>query len=524
MPTDSLVQLIEALEKPARLPHPVTRFELIETHISYVLLTGDYVYKFKKPVKLEFLDFSSLDKRRYYCEEELRLNRRLAPEIYLEVIRVTGTPEHPILNGEGPAIEYALKMRQFSQSERLDRVLQRGELHASHLEDLAGQLAVFHDEATVAQPDEADVRVQAATDAMEHNFEALADCPQVVDPEALSRLHADNNTMLKRIDETMRQRVVKGKVRECHGDLHLANIALHDGRPLVFDCIEFNPALRWIDVMSETAFLVMDLQHRGHPEFGWRFLNAYLAANGDYGGLRLLPLYLTYRAMVRAKVACIRLRQPDCTGNERSEQETEVAAYFDLARNYSQRRRPCMLITCGLSGSGKSTIATELAATLGAIHIRSDVERKRLAGLAAGTRSGSGLDSGLYTASMHEQTYGRLLELAQEILAAGYPVIIDAAFLRRAQREQFRQLAADSKVQFHILMCRAPLEVLEKRVSARLANGRDASEADLAVLRRQLETAELPGRDESAWTLELDSAQRQDYQTLRRQLASACGY
>ena len=284
--------------------------EVVETHISWVLLAGDYAYKIKKAVNLGFLDFSTLEKRRFYCAEELRLNRRLAPDLYLEVVPIAGSADHPVLNGPGPAIEYAVKMRRFPQACLLDQVLLRGELTPETIDAIARRIADFHGRTAIADNESPFGTPERAHLPVAENFAQIR--PRLRDNEDLIRLDE-----LERWSEREYQarfnalaaRKARGLIRECHGDLHLGNMALLDGEAVPFDCIEFSDNLRWIDVISEAAFLAMDLQDRGRPDLARRFLNAYLEQTGDYEGLEVLRYYLVYRAMVRAKVACIRAGQ-----------------------------------------------------------------------------------------------------------------------------------------------------------------------------------------------------------------------
>ncbi len=498
MPEDASIKLIEALQNPACYPHPVTGVRRMETHISWVLLTGDYAYKIKKPVNFGFLNYSSLAQRRHYCEEELRLNRRLAPELYLAVLPITGTAASPRLGGTGEAIEYAVQMREFPQEAQLDRILARGELGAAQLGALAETLAVFHRAAAVVEDGAPYGSVEAVWRPVAQNFAQIRPRLQAHDEhERLDALQHWSETTFSTLQSVFTQRRQTGHIRECHGDAHLGNIAWLDDKPVLFDCIEFNPELRWIDVMSELAFLTMDLHDRGRPDLAQRVLNDYLQHTGDYSGLRVLRFYQVYRALVRAKVACLRLAQEGLSEEQRVASRQHVAAYLRLAARFTAAAPTPLMITHGLSGSGKTTLSDGVLESQGAIRLRSDVERKRLFGLAADARSASTINSGLYSAEAGARTYRHLAELAETVLDAGFPVIIDAAFLKRAQRRMFHQLAERMKVPFVIFACKTPPEQLRDRVAERAARGRDASEADVAVLEQQLEHQEALDRDET---------------------------
>lgn len=489
--------LLQALQNPELFDHPAAGFEVLETHISWVLLTGSYAYKIKKPVDLGFLDFSTLEKRRHYCREEVRLNRRTASQIYLNVVALTGTPDRPHLNGFGEPFEYAVKMVQFQQDRLLDRLAQRHQLGPEHMDRLAAAVADFHDRIAVAPVSSPYGTPEAVQRPVRENFvgvrEHLHDDALGARLDMLEEWSEAQHAGLRPVFEARRH---GGFVRECHGDLHLGNIADLAGRITPFDCIEFNDRLRWIDVISETAFTAMDLEDRERPELAARFLDGYLSRTGDYGGLRLMAYYKGYRAMVRAKVAAIRLGQDDLAPERRRETRHLLVSYLDLAERYTRPVPTPLLITHGPSGSGKTTLTQPLLETLGAVRLRSDVERKRLFGLAADADTGSAVDSGIYSRDASDRTYAKLAELAREVLAAGYPVIVDATFLERERRAAFTALARDLQVPYAILDFRAEPEALRERVRQRGAAGTDASEADLAVLERQLATMEEPAAEE----------------------------
>lgn len=501
--------LIGSLQNAALYPHPVQAFRLFETHISWVLLTGSYAYKIKKAVDFGFLDFSTLEKRRHYCMEELRLNRRLAPGLYLDVVAIAGSAQTPRFasGGEEPALEYAVKMVQFEPEAQFDHLLATDRLTPAHLRALAGVLARFHADsertgpgspygtpASILQPARenfAHIRLPAACGDAGATLDELADWTE--------RSHAAH---APRFEERRRS----GFVRECHGDLHLANIMLHEGQPTPFDCLEFDPQLRWIDVVNEIAFLTMDLDARGRRDLSLHFLNEYLHRSGDYEGLALLRYYQVYRAMVRAKIESLRLAQLD-----RHEAGDCVAAlaYIALAGTYIRPGPRALIIGHGFSGSGKTTLSGHFLAPCGLIRIRSDVERKRLSGYEPEARSDSPLDGGIYSRDAGERTYRRLRELAAAVIAAGFSVLIDATFLRRAQREDFRALAEQLEVSFLILDFQTPEAVLRERVRARRP-GSDASEAGIEVLERQLAGDEPIGDDERGNVLVIDNAAEPD--------------
>lgn len=492
--------------------HPVSRIELLETHISWVILTGPFAYKIKKPVNLGFLDFSTLEKRQHYCAEELRLNRRLAPQIYLAVVPITGTPEQPRFGRDSEVIDFAVKMRQFPQSAQLDRMLQHGVLNSAYLDAIAKKIASFHQQIETATASSDYGEPEQVWQPVAENFDQIRE--RETDEDRITRLNALyhwSRVNFGRLRSSLAQRKRDGFVRECHGDLHLRNIAWVDEEAVIFDCIEFNPNLRWIDVMSDMAFLFMDLIDRGQVSHAYRLLNLYLTETGDYAGLNVLPFYFVYRAIVRAKVDRIRLSQPDITGNEEVKICNEYVAYLTLAESFTQRHSPVLIITRGLSASGKSTISSGLLEVLGAIRLRSDVERKRLAGIDIRSRAAASASEGIYTQGMSQRTYDYLLQQARIILQAGFNVIVDAAFLESVQRLRFARLADELDLPFVILQCVASPATLRRRISQRQ---NDVSDADLAVLEYQLEHYQALDDIDLARTVSVNTEQKVDIQQL----------
>ncbi len=493
MPDDgkpaSAAALVERLRQPACYPHAPGEVAFLETHISWVFLAGPFAYKVKKPVQLDFLDFRALESRKRFCEEELRLNRRTAPSLYLGVVPITGTPDAPKVEGEGDAIEYAVKMRRFPQDALLDRVARAGKLTAAHVEELARSVAAFHAAAARCEgPCAYGTPPEILAEAVD-NFAAIEREDDGIGARPVRQwLCSWTLREFNRLEPAFAARRRLGYVRECHGDLHLGNVALLDGHPVPFDAIEFNEAFRHIDVMSEVAFPVMDLHHHGLAAHAHRFVDAWLDSTGDYAGLALLRFYLVYRAMVRAKIACIRAAQNGISPQEHERARQAHRGHLALAERLSRLPRTALVVMHGLSGSGKSTVSQGLVDALGAIRLRSDVERKRLFGLPVSMRSGSLPGGGLYTREADHATYSRLATLADLVLAAGDPVVVDATFLHRHWREAFRELARERHVPFVLVGCAAPEETLRERIVQR--GDADASEANLAVLQRQKRTLE----------------------------------
>jgi len=490
---------------PAAFPHAVTGFRVIETHISWVVLTGSFAYKIKKPVRYDFLDASTLELRRELCEEELRLNRRLAPDLYVDVLHLTRDGGQIKVGGSGSAVEYAVRMREFDPSQDLATQLEVGSVRLSDLRSLAIKIAEFHRHAAVAAPetplgDVASIRAQIVD-----NVAVLEQCLE--QPEDIAAIRRLDNWLRRSLAESkplLALRKRDGSVRECHGDLHAHNIVRWRQQWTPFDCIEFNPDLRWIDVFSDVAFLFMDLVAHGRRDLAHGFLSRYLEETGDYDGLRLLPLYAVYRALVRAKVDALGAKSASAEGaralRERQARRLRVAA--DLIRP----PLPALLITHGVAACGKSWLSERLVPELHAVRVRSDLERKRLAGMEALENSRSGIGENLYDAAVTDYLYARLRACAESALAGGLSVIVDAAFLEAGQREQFRQLATRQQVPFLILSCHAGTSILHARLDERAGTGRDPSEATRAVLDHQLATHEPLSAQEETYALRIDTS------------------
>ena len=504
--------LIESLRHPAvfGLGTDVERIHLFETHISYVLLAGTYAFKIKKAVNLQFLDFSTLAARRHYCEEELRLNRPLAPSVYLDVVAITGTVETPVIGGSGPALEYALRMRQFGQDALLSDMLARGALTATHIDRLAEVVAAFHRATNRAGPDAPYGRLEDILQPALENFtQLLAVVEETPDRVVLQSLQTWTRGASASCASLFEDRRSHGFVRECHGDLHLRNIALVDGDVTLFDRLEFNESMRWIDVMNDVAFVVADLQERERPDLAARFLTRYLETTGDYAGLGVLRFYLVYRSMVRAKVARLRMRQLE-SAVEREQSQAEYRAFVDVARHRSQPPRAAIVITHGLSGSGKTTCAERVIEQTDGVRIRTDIERKRLHGLGAGQSSGSRVGAGLYSNESTHQTYSHSCALAGTVVRAGYVAVVDGAFLKRWQRDMFREAAATLSVPFVILAVSASEPLLRDRIARRRQQGGDASEASIDVLDAQLRVRDPLDADEQPFVAQWDAESSPD--------------
>ncbi|MDX1589177.1 MAG: AAA family ATPase [Oleiphilaceae bacterium] len=518
-------ELIQALQDPSRFDHEVRDIQWQETHISWVILTGSYAYKIKKPMDFGFLDFSTLERRKRFCEEEVRLNRRLAPDLYLGVLPITGSPEDPRLGGDEEPFEYAIQMRQFDQSGLLPALVERGELKEDHIDQLARQVAVFHQSIPAVDSDSPLGSVSGVEAPLLQNFEQIR--PMISDPsrlKQLDRIAAWSESTLERLKPVIAQRHENGFVRECHGDLHLANITLHEGRVTVFDCIEFNDEFRFIDVFNDLSFLLMDLEDRGLTRYANRLLDRYLEHTGDFGALPLLQFYKAYRAMVRGKIALFTMGNEGLSEEQQQAHYRRYCQYADLAESYAGIPERFLILTRGYSGSGKSHAALHLSETLGAIRIRSDVERKRLFGLGPKDSSRAALDQGIYTPEATQRTYQHLAELARLILQAGQAVIVDSAALRQPERELLLSVAEEHGVPGMILDCDAPETVLRQRLQRRTAGGDSVSEADEKVLDKQLQVAEPLTEAEKSRALRIDTDQVNILEDLSKRIKAHFGH
>ncbi len=498
--------LIQALQHPDIFPHEVTGFELIETHISWVLLTGSFVYKIKKPVNLGFLDFSTLEKRKFYCHEEVRKNSRLAPGIYLDVIAITGSAQFPSLNGQGEVIDYAVKMRQFTAHHTFDHLCESNTLSTEQIRLTAKMISEFHSHCPVAHADQPFGEAEHIMQPVRDNFIHLQKINLPDQHGALQYIQQWCDATFEEIKQRFIQRKHAGFIRECHGDLHLGNIALINGIPTAFDSIEFNPDLYWIDTLNDVAFLQMDLQQRQRGDLASVFINTYLQQSGDYSGLDIFRFYCVYRAIVMAKVNAIRATQ--CSVKQRPTHQRQIESYIKLAKSYIQPLTPQLIIMHGVSGSGKSHLAYKIIEHFPAIIIRSDAERKRL--FASDTLS----TKQLYSIENTQRLYQHLLSLSHTLVAAGYSVIVDATFLHHQHRQKFFDLSLNLHIAFKIIHSYCHPSTLEKRLQQRRTQHDNISDANQQILQKQLEHYSELTANEKKYCFSINTEQTKDYAQL----------
>jgi aminoglycoside phosphotransferase family enzyme/predicted kinase len=500
------LDLAQALRRPSAYPFPVDEVGFLQTHTSMLFFAGERVYKVKKAVDLGFLDFTTFERRRFFCEEEVRLNERLAPGVYLGVVPIVRADDGVRVGGPGEPIEVAVEMVRLPAERMLDRLLEAGEIDNARMDALARLLADFHaNAATGAGVDEYGEPAAVARNVLE-NFqetERFIGEPHTVSRELHAFLAARAERFLEQERELLVRRVREGRIRDGHGDLHAGNICVLGERIVAYDSLEFAPRFRCADVACDLAFLCMDLDYRDFRGFSGYLARRYAELARDEELERLLPFYKGYRAVVRAKVASLAAADPSVPAPEQEVRRREAMRYWQLAASY-ELPAP-LLLTCGLPATGKSTAARQLAAPFEALVLRSDVRRKHLAGVAATYRGRHALDQGLYSREMTERTYASLLTDAEEALAGGRAVVVDATFSSAASREPFRALAERVGAPFLVVEVTAPEEEIVRRLERRAREGRDPSDADVAIYRQLRRRYEPPLELPDAQRLSIDS-------------------
>jgi aminoglycoside phosphotransferase family enzyme/predicted kinase len=477
----TLPPYVRALLRPDTFPHPADDIRLHETHISWVVLAGPYAYKVKKPVNLGFLDFSTVERRAGACAEEVRLNRRLSPDIYLGVVQIVERAGEYFVGGPGHPAEPVVQMRRLPDAGMLPNLLADGAVDVRLVRRIARRVAAFHASAATGPGVDEHGSLATVRANWDENFAQMAPFVGRVLPATLNEMiRSYVDRFLTEHAGLFKRRVQEGRIREGHGDLHAASICVVDGRPRFFDCLEFNPRFRCADVAAEVAFLAMDLTHFGRADLAHAFVDAYLRASGDAELARLLDFYACYRAYVRGKVRCLRLTEPGLTPAEEERTRAEARSYFDLAWSYAGGlTRPMLVVTMGLPASGKSSLARALAGRLGFVHLSSDVVRKQLAGLRPTERGGGAMNEGLYTPAATRQTYAALRRRAARWLRLGRSVVLDATYGRAEERAAVRHLATRLGVPLTIFLCRVDEATILARLAARDQNAGEISDARL---------------------------------------------
>ena len=495
-------EFVEALLRPQAYP-PGERpelVELVETHISWLFLTGAYVYKVKKPLDLGFLDFTTLERRRSFCQREVTLNRRISPEVYLGVVEIHHGPQGYAVDGPGELVEYAVKMRQLPRDRALRELLRHGEVSSEAVRRLARKLWEFHADAETGPEITRLGGLEAVRVNTEENFRQTREfIGQTIPQGVFDRVRAFSEAFLEVRQDLFQRRQAEGRVRDCHGDLHTANIFLMNGDVSIIDCIEFNQRFRYSDVASDLAFLAMDMDYCDEPELARLLVETYIEASGDTGLRETLDFYKCYRAYVRGKVSSFRLRDQELPPEEQAEVGSGARRYFDLAASYTPVLPPFLLITTGLMGTGKSFVARGLAGCLKTRVLHSDVLRKELAGVPSTQRHHEPWGTGLYDEERSDATYQELHRRARARLGAGRSVILDASYRSRGWRHGARQVARECGVPFLAVECVAPEEVLRQRLEARLRRMGVPSDGRWELFHQQQEAfepvTEIPGEE-----------------------------
>ncbi|WP_110670287.1 AAA family ATPase [Salinicola halophilus] len=496
--------LIQALKESDCFDHPVGAIDLFETPISWVVLTGDYAYKIKKPLDYgSFLDFSTLDKRKQLCEQEVQLNRRVAPALYLGCVAISGSEEAPRVNDDSAPIEYAVKMRQFSNRHLLSSIQASGELSVELIDDLVDQLVALHESAARVADDSPYGTPDYIRQMLVEEFElieSLLETPE--DRQALDSVKTLSLESFARLEPVLASRRREGFIRESHGDIHLGNAVHFEGRAILFNGIEFNERLRWCDVACELAFLIMDLEARGEHEYAHYALNRYLELSGDYQVVSLISFYKRHRALLRARIELVRDREAGAIDDLPEAEPLDVfRRYLAMAQDYSEFRFPYLILAVGVSGSGKSRFTEETVRRLGGVRIRSDVERKRLFDFTAEPADAETV----YSEAATEKTYRRLAELAGTVLEAGLPACIDATCLLSEQRKRLRFEAEKRGLPVLMVSFEADPATLRARIVKRARRSGEPSEKSLAILDKQQARFEPFAEDESSYLVHLDT-------------------
>jgi aminoglycoside phosphotransferase family enzyme/predicted kinase len=462
-------EIIGAMKKPDFYPHPIQEISVRETHISTVFLTGNYVYKIKKPVDLEFLDFTTLDSRQHFCHEEVVLNRRLTRDVYLDVVSITLDDHHYALDGHGKPVEYAVKMRQLSDEFSILHLLRRNKLDGGSIQSLARMLAQFYKAAKTGPEIDVVGSWKTVWSNCEENFVQTQEfAGSVIDPRKFQIIQSVTRSFLRRRKSLFDQRLLEGKIRECHGDLRTGHIYFTPNGIQVIDCIEFNKRFRYQDVASDLAFLAMDLDFSEFPQTAHSLLKAYAHCSDDPAIFILMDFYKCYRAMVRVKVNCLRLQQGDLDFQGRSAALGETRRYLELAYRYAEQFvRPTLWIICGRVATGKSTLARELSEKLDISILRSDAVRKELFSHKTGRGDKTAFGMGIYSEEATSLTYGKLLLNAQEEIDKGCSVILDATFGTRDHRREALRLAENMDANIVFVECKCEDAVIMRRLEKR---------------------------------------------------------
>ena len=500
--------LIDFLLESSSYPHNPAGVTHLQTHISDVFIAPPFVYKVKKPVDLGFLDFSTLEKRKHFCHIEVELNRRLCPGVYLGVEDITAADGKLSIGGCGETVEYAVKMRELPENGFLLEKIRRGEVGEGDMRRLARRLVDFYS----SQPRRDEVASYGLPEKIRVNIDENLSLSKkfverTITPGAYGALCYYNDRYFADNREIFLKRIDDGFIKDCHGDLHLDHINIRPEGICIYDCIEFNERMRYIDTASDIAFLAMDLDYNGRPDLARFFVAETAGAMGDPGLYRLLDFYKCYRAFVRGKVESIKAFEPEVPGDEKALSLDKAKKYFRLALRYALfGSAPAVIVTFGIIGTGKSTLARMLGEELSCPIVSSDVVRKEITGTPAGERKYEGWEGGIYTSDITERTYGEIISRALAEAANNLTVILDASFSKRKWRETLMRKAGGSGVSVYFVRTTAPVEEVELRLLRREKEATSISDASAAILPRFLAEWEEPVEAEGALIFRADTS------------------
>ncbi|MFH1101419.1 MAG: AAA family ATPase [Methanobacteriota archaeon] len=505
-------RILTSLCDPKFYDVPVSKVRVIQTHISFVALTGSYAYKVKKPVNFGFLDFSTLEKRKYFCEEELRLNRRLCPDVYLDVLPVTSEDDTLRLNGKGTVVDYALKMNEFPQENIMTNLLQKGRITEETIEHICSILVDFYAKEKRSPEIDEYGKLAAVKQNIDENFKQTTSVVDVTIPNKTYQFLKDANAeYFKKKSEVFDQRIREERIHDCHGDLHSGNIVVSGKKIFIFDCIEFNKRFRFCDVASDIGFLAMDLDYQNQPYLSSYLINCYREKSGDTSLFTVLNFYKSYRAYVRGKVLGFQLSDPHVESARKQEIVSTAGKYFALSEYYARlfsldvsHPKSLLFVVSGLTGTGKSTVAAKIAVDYHACQINTDVVRKQRAGVDVFERHHDQFNTGLYDPRNVDATYTSVIEEARKRLVKGENVVLDATFQKQKYRELARMLAQDTGSMLILVYCRCPDAVVKHRLLERVKK-KSISDGRWEIYLRQKETFESFTKKENA--LEMDTSQ-----------------
>ena len=478
--------IVQALLKPETYPNHPQKITHLQTHISHIFLTGGLVYKIKKPVNFHFLDFSTLSKRRYFCHQEVELNRRLARDIYLGVVKITLDKGKPSLNGKGPVVEYAVAMREMPQERMMNRLLKSGKVEPREIKALVRRLVPFYATARTGRGVNAYGLPKGIAKNTEENFEQTRSyVGRLISSRAYRRIWAYSRSFLERNRDLFNRRIKEGRIRDCHGDLHSGNICLTK-EIQVYDCIEFNPRFRYSDTACDLAFLAMDLDFHGYENLSDTLVKSYVRQSGDKHLPRLMDFYKCYRAHVRAKIHSLASVEPEISFKEKRDHIQLAKNYYQLAHRYALNDKPPRLIVFfGLMGSGKTSLARAFAKKTGWPLYSSDEIRKKLAGLNPSARRWEPFGEGIYSQKMSEKTYWKMRQEAEQLLKKGQSVILDASYSQESERLPLVHLAGRTGARLHFIECRVPLAVIRRRLNRRSQEKAAVSDGRWEIFKQQ---------------------------------------